>query len=83
MVRSKPLSVRPKFLLFVRYNFKTQSSSVSPRNVAAVEHLLRRGRRQVEMYEDGKVRDCFVSAAMLQWEEQDRGRTEGSGSRSV
>ncbi|KAH7921917.1 hypothetical protein BV22DRAFT_1114167 [Leucogyrophana mollusca] len=70
MVRTKPVITQPKFLLFARYNFRTQASSVSPRDVAAIEHLLRRGRRQIEMYEDKAVKDCQVSQTMREWEEE-------------
>ena len=72
MARSKPPSARPKFNLFVRYTFKTQSSALSPRDVSAIEHLLRKGKRQVEMYEDPKVRDCWVSQDMRDWEIRER-----------
>jgi len=75
MVSTKPPSVRPKFLLFVRYSFRMQASAVSPRDVAAIEHMLRRGKRQIEMYEDSKVRDCWVSSEMLRWAEEQKGRT--------
>lgn len=78
MVNTKPPAVRPKFALFVRYTFKAQATSVSPRDYAAIEHLLRRGRRQVEMYEDSKVRDCWVSAEMVQWGERNRGRVRNT-----
>ncbi|KAG1748634.1 hypothetical protein EDB19DRAFT_215284 [Suillus lakei] len=72
MVRTKPALTQPKFLLFVRYNFHTQSSSVSPRDIAAIEHLLRRGQRQLEMYEQPSVRDCQISQAMNDWEQSQR-----------
>ncbi|KAG6831941.1 hypothetical protein H0H92_006542 [Tricholoma furcatifolium] len=68
MVRTKPDNTRPKFLLFVRYTFHTNASSVSSRNVSAVEHLLRKGTRQLEMYENPTVKDCWVSNEMLEWE---------------
>ena len=76
MVSSKPPITQDKFRLFVRYTFKTQAASVSPRDIAAIEHMLRRGRRQLEMYEDPKVRDCFVTNDMLQWEAAHGGRRE-------
>ena len=72
MAKSKPPLARPKFSLFVRYTFKTQAAALSPRDVAAVEHLLRKGKRQVEMYEDPKVRDCWVSQEMRDWENRQR-----------
>ncbi|KAG2155838.1 uncharacterized protein EDB93DRAFT_55177 [Suillus bovinus] len=73
MVRTKPALTQAKFLLFVRYNFHTQASSVSPREVAAIEHLLRRGRRQLEMYEQPSVKDCQISQVMSDWEQNRRG----------
>ncbi|EMD39940.1 hypothetical protein CERSUDRAFT_103849 [Gelatoporia subvermispora B] len=74
MVNSKPEPARPKFLLYVRHAFRTQATAVSPRNISAIEHILRRGRRQLEMYEDSKVRDCWVSKEMLQWGVHNPGR---------
>ncbi|KAI0071697.1 hypothetical protein K474DRAFT_1568039, partial [Panus rudis PR-1116 ss-1] len=68
MVRTKPPTAQPKFRLFINYTFKTQSRTLSPRDVSAIEHLLRKGKRQVEMYEDEKVRDCWVSSEMREWE---------------
>ncbi|THU87046.1 hypothetical protein K435DRAFT_356690 [Dendrothele bispora CBS 962.96] len=45
MVKTKPASKQHKFSLFVRYTFRTNASSVSPRNVSTIEHLLRKGKR--------------------------------------
>ena len=77
MAHSKPSNVREKFDLFVRYTFRTRASSVSSRDVAAIEHLLRHGRRQVEIYEDSKVRNCFVNKDMLEWSQNRKRRTTG------
>ncbi|EKM49519.1 uncharacterized protein PHACADRAFT_153914 [Phanerochaete carnosa HHB-10118-sp] len=74
MVRTKPVATRPSFRLFIRYSFKTQAESISPRDVSAIEHLLRKGRRQLETYEDIKVRNIWVSKAMQEWEEKEGGR---------
>lgn len=74
MVRAKPESTRPKFLLFVRYNFRQQAQNISPRDVSAIEHLMRRGRRQLETYESPAVKDCWVSQEMRDWEVDHRGR---------
>lgn len=76
MVKNKPPTSQTQFRLFVRYTFKTQATSVSPRDIAAIEHMLRRGRRQLEMYEDPNVRDCLVSSEMLHWGAQNSGRRE-------
>ncbi|OCH86397.1 hypothetical protein OBBRIDRAFT_797240 [Obba rivulosa] len=75
MVNLKPEQARQKFLLYVRYTFKSQAAAVPPRNISAIEHMLRRGRRQLEMYEDSKVRDCWVSKEMLEWGKQNPGRS--------
>lgn len=75
MVQTKPLNTQPKFKLFVRYTFKTQASSVSAKDIAAIEHLLRKGKKQLEVYEDPKVRDCWVSKEMQDWDETDRRTT--------
>jgi len=74
MVRTKPADTRPKFDLLVRYTFRTQASSVSPRQVSAIEHLLRRGARQIEMYENTAVKDCWVSQEMRDWNHAHRSR---------
>jgi succinate dehydrogenase assembly factor 1 len=76
MVQSKPVLTRPKFRLFVRYSFKTQAAAISPRNVSAIEHLLRKGRRQLETYEDHNVRDIRVSNEMREWEQREGGHRE-------
>ncbi|EPQ54444.1 hypothetical protein GLOTRDRAFT_76958 [Gloeophyllum trabeum ATCC 11539] len=75
MVRTKPPVVQPKFRLFVRYTFHAQARAVSPRNISAIEHLLRRGRNQLEMYEQSQVRDCWVSKQMRDWEEREKATT--------
>ncbi|CAL1713127.1 unnamed protein product [Somion occarium] len=76
MVRTKPPPTQEKFRLFVRYAFKTQATALSPRDVSAIEHLLRKGRRQLETYEDSQVRDCWVSKEMYEWNERDRRRAQ-------
>ncbi|KAI0699092.1 hypothetical protein BC835DRAFT_1268241 [Cytidiella melzeri] len=74
MTRAKPPVAQVKFSLFVRYTFKTQSAAISSRDVSAIEHLLRKGKRQVEMYEDPNVKDCWVSQDMHNWEVSNRER---------
>lgn len=68
VVRTKPIHTRPKFLLTIRHAFRATPSWVSARDFETVEFLLRRGRRQVEMWEDVNVRDCWVSEEMREWE---------------
>lgn len=74
MVRNKPPSVQPKFSLFVRWSFRTQSAGISPRNVSTIEHLLRKGNRQLETYESSAVKDCWVSGEMKRWDEEQKQR---------
>lgn len=69
MVNTKPPPTRAKFLLLVRYTFRANASSVSPRDVSVIEHLMRKGTRQLEMYEDHGVKECWVSEEMLLWDE--------------
>jgi succinate dehydrogenase assembly factor 1 len=73
MVNTKPDSVRPKFRLFIRFSFHTSASKVSPRSVSSVEHLLRKGTRQIELYEDPGVKDCWVTEEMIAWNEKHKG----------
>lgn len=72
MVFTKPPSTQPKFLLFIRFTFRSQASSISARDVAAVEHLLRKGSRQLEGLEEKGVKDCWVSKEMEEWGRRQR-----------
>ncbi|KAI6122489.1 hypothetical protein EDD16DRAFT_1828913 [Pisolithus croceorrhizus] len=72
MARTKPPHTQDKFSLFVRYMFHVQASVVSPRKVSAIEHLLRRTRRQIELYENPSIRDCHISQDMRDWEQSRR-----------
>ncbi|KAH9922785.1 uncharacterized protein BXZ73DRAFT_51194 [Epithele typhae] len=76
MVSTKPEHAQSRFRTFVRYTFRTEATSVSPRDIGAIEFLLRRGRRQLELYENPKVTDCFVSPEMYEWDAQHPGRRE-------
>ncbi|KAJ7366874.1 hypothetical protein DFH08DRAFT_835742 [Mycena albidolilacea] len=67
--RTKPTQTRAKWDLLIRYSFRNNAASVSPRDVSAIEHLLRVGGRQIALYEDASVRDCQVSAEMRVWEQ--------------
>ncbi|KAJ7095864.1 hypothetical protein B0H15DRAFT_827401 [Mycena belliarum] len=65
--RTKPAPTRAKWDLMIRYTFRKNAASASPRAVSVIEHLLRTGTRQVSMYEDRSVTDCWVSTEMRQW----------------
>jgi succinate dehydrogenase assembly factor 1 len=68
MARAKPPAARPSFRLLARYTFRTNAHTVSPRDVNTIEHLMRRARRELEMYAAPSVRACHVSDAMRAWE---------------
>ncbi|KAK0221672.1 hypothetical protein IW262DRAFT_919990 [Armillaria fumosa] len=70
MVQTKPPSTRAKFLLFVRYSFHQNATNISSRQIGVIEHLMRQGRKQIEMYEDPSVKDCWVSKEMKEWNKQ-------------
>ena len=70
MAHAKPPTTQDKFRLFVRYTFRTQAAALSHRDVSAIEHLLRKGRRQLETFEDGTVKDVWVSSEMRAWERE-------------
>ncbi|KAJ7250868.1 hypothetical protein B0H12DRAFT_1052225, partial [Mycena haematopus] len=70
--RTKPEQTRVKWNLLIRYSFRKTATSVSPRNISAIEHLLRVGKRQITSYEDESVKDCHVSAEMREWEQAQR-----------
>ena len=61
------METRAKFDILIRYTFRTQATSVSPRQIGAIEHLLRKFKRQLETYEAPLVKDCYVSREMKEW----------------
>jgi succinate dehydrogenase assembly factor 1 len=67
MVHAKPKDVQPKFRLLIRHTFRMNAANVSSRNISHIEHLLRKGARQIELFEDPAVRDCWVSEEMVAW----------------
>jgi len=62
--RTKSPHAQANFRLLIRHTFRTQALAVSPKQVAAVEHLLRKAKRTVEMWEAPSVRDVSVSGVM-------------------
>jgi len=76
--RTKPPPTRAKWDLMIRYTFRKQAASASPRAVSVIEHLLRMGRRQVDGYEDKSVKDCWVSAEMREWDEAQKRTTRST-----
>ncbi|RKP06972.1 hypothetical protein THASP1DRAFT_17748 [Thamnocephalis sphaerospora] len=54
-VRTKPEAAQPRFRQFVRQQFRRHD--LRPADVAAIEHLLRIGKRQLESYGHPSVRN--------------------------
>ena len=67
MTRTKPLGNRDKFTIFVAYTFRKDSKVVSPRDIATIEYMIRQGTKQLEIYENPALRDCFLTDAMAEW----------------
>jgi len=80
ITRTKPMETRAKFDILIRYTFRTHASSVNPRQISAIEHLLRKGKRQLEIYEAPLVKDCYVSQEMKQWNRAFRRTSDPSNS---
>ena len=66
--RTKAPQEQPNFRLVIRHTFRTQALAVSPNQIASVEHLLRKAKKTVEMYEAPTVRHVSVSRPMREWE---------------
>jgi succinate dehydrogenase assembly factor 1 len=66
MVHSKPPPTRENFYILVQHEFRVRGA-VSPRDVNAIEHLMRKGRKQLDMLEDRGVKECWVSGEMRTW----------------
>jgi succinate dehydrogenase assembly factor 1 len=75
MANSKPANTRPKFYLMSRYTFRTNAASVSARDVGAIEHLIRQGKKKLEMYGDTSVKDCWVTKEMVEWGQKEGNRS--------
>ena len=69
IARTKPVETRAKFDISIRYTFRTRAASVGPRQIDAIERLLRKGERQLEIYEAPFVKDCYISREMKEWNE--------------
>ncbi|KAJ1972801.1 hypothetical protein H4R35_004477 [Dimargaris xerosporica] len=54
-IRAKPKESQPRFKAFVRAQF--HRTSVQPRDFTTIEYLIRRGRKQLETYQNPHVHD--------------------------
>ncbi|RGB28840.1 hypothetical protein C1646_767329 [Rhizophagus diaphanus] len=54
-VRKKPIETQNRFQQFVRSQFRQHI--ISPRDHNFIEYMLRKGKRQLEVYENDSVKD--------------------------
>ncbi|CAB4492924.1 hypothetical protein RhiirA5_348888 [Rhizophagus irregularis] len=54
-VRKKPIEAQNRFQQFVRSQFRQHT--ISPRDHNMIEYMLRKGKRQLEVYENDSVKD--------------------------
>ncbi|KAK8143897.1 hypothetical protein MY1884_006580 [Beauveria asiatica] len=54
--RKKPEATRPHFQAFVRSEF-AKSRDIDKRDFAAIEFLLRKGKRQLQVYSSNGIKD--------------------------
>jgi len=73
MTRTKPPGNREKFTIFVAYTFRRNSKLVSPRDISTIEYMIRQGTKQLEMYENPALRDCFLTDEMAKWAQDNQG----------
>ncbi|GAA5820219.1 hypothetical protein JCM10212_006786 [Sporobolomyces blumeae] len=86
MVRSKPLETRPAWFTFVSHQFRHESAGggLRKKDVGAIEHLLRKGEKQLEMYSSPGVKNVVLPSESEHWPMGwiARGGRQGLGSRS-
>jgi len=52
----KPEETRQNFVVFAREEFK-RNAEIDKKDFGAIEHLLRKGQRQLEIYENPSIRN--------------------------
>jgi succinate dehydrogenase assembly factor 1 len=72
MTRTKPPRNRDKFIIFVAYTFRKNSTLVSPRDFSTIEYMIRQGTKQLEMYENPSLRDCLLTDEMAEWAQENQ-----------
>ncbi|CEQ42084.1 SPOSA6832_03870, partial [Sporobolomyces salmonicolor] len=69
MIASKPLETRPAWFAFVSHQFRhrEQGGGLRRKDHSAIEHLLRRGEKQLEVYSSSGVRNVVVPDDAHEW----------------
>ncbi|GAA5835845.1 hypothetical protein JCM5353_003369 [Sporobolomyces roseus] len=69
MVRSKPLENRPAFYNFVVHQFRHPAAGggLKRKDVQAIEHLLRKGEKQLDSYSSSGVKNIKLPSDAQEW----------------
>ncbi|CAG8479773.1 4198_t:CDS:2 [Dentiscutata heterogama] len=57
-IKRKPPETQIRFQQFLRFQFRQHR--ISPKDHAAIEYLLRRGKKQLETYQSDSIKDVTV-----------------------
>ncbi|KAG9003235.1 hypothetical protein FRB94_007755 [Tulasnella sp. JGI-2019a] len=73
-IRTKPPDAQDRFRLYLQYQFRhpSRGGGVSKRDVTTIEYLLREGRKTVELWESGTVKNAWVTRDMSEWAAKER-----------
>ncbi|CED84907.1 Uncharacterized conserved protein [Phaffia rhodozyma] len=63
--KSKPIEAQPQFLLLSRWSFR--HPALTTRDVAAIEHQIRKGTRTLEMLSSPSIRKVNTTEEMRTW----------------
>ncbi|KAF1982335.1 hypothetical protein K402DRAFT_340512 [Aulographum hederae CBS 113979] len=53
----KPIETRDNFRRFVRNQFRENAAGIDKKDFAAIEYMIRKGQRQLEIYKDEGIRN--------------------------
>ncbi|GAA5982921.1 hypothetical protein JCM11641_002627 [Rhodosporidiobolus odoratus] len=71
MVATKPLETRSSWFAFVAHQFRAPhlGGALRKKDVAAIEHLLRRGDKQLETFSASSVKSVAVPDEAWEWKQ--------------
>lgn len=62
-LKPKDVSVQTKFREYLRHNFKQNSKKFKKTDVVAIEHLLRQGKKTLEVYSSSECKNIRLPKA--------------------
>jgi succinate dehydrogenase assembly factor 1 len=60
VIRTKPEHSRDRFKLYIRSEFQKQATGISKRDLNAIEYLLRRGKKNLEVFKNENLTDISI-----------------------